>query len=177
MSLEIESEQGVDLPAPVAESSTAAARVAAVPARIEPKAASAGEPAKAPGPVGHIYPIEALSPYQNKWTIKARVTNKSEVKSWANQRGDGKLFSVTFMDETGEIRATGFNKAVDALYEKFQEDKVYYVSKARVSVAKKKFSNLPNEYEITMEPTTEVEEVRLSIDALRSPSHSTTGRG
>jgi replication factor A1 len=34
------------------------------------------------------------------WTIKARVTAKSEIKHWSNQRGDGKLFNVTLMDET-----------------------------------------------------------------------------
>lgn len=35
-----------------------------------------------------------------RWTIKARVTNRSEIKHWSNQRGDGKLFSVTLMDES-----------------------------------------------------------------------------
>lgn len=35
-----------------------------------------------------------------RWTIKARVTQRSDIKHWSNQRGEGKLFSVTFMDET-----------------------------------------------------------------------------
>ncbi len=30
----------------------------------------------------NIYPIEALSPYAHKWTIKARCTNKSDIKTW-----------------------------------------------------------------------------------------------
>lgn len=64
------------------------------------------------------------------------------------------------MDETGEIKATGFNQAVDELYEKIQEEKVYFISRARVNPAKKKFSNIPNEYELTFERNTEVEEVR-----------------
>jgi replication factor A1 len=68
-----------------------------------------------------VYPIEGLSPYQNNWTIKARVTQKSDIKTWSNQRGEGKLFSVTLMDETGEIKGTGFNTAVDDFYEKFEE--------------------------------------------------------
>jgi replication factor A1 len=108
-----------------------------------------------------IYPIEGLSPYQNKWTIKARVTNKSDMKTYSNPKGDGKLFTVTLMDETAEIRGTAFNAVADDLYEKFQEGKVYFVSNARVNLAKKKFSNLPNDYELSFERNTEVEEVGL----------------
>jgi replication factor A1 len=104
------------------------------------------------------YPIEGLSPYQNNWTVKARVTQKSDIRTWSNQRGEGKVFNVTLMDETGEIRATGFNGAVDELYDKFEEGKVYYISKARVNLAKKKFSNVQNDYEITLEKNSEVEE-------------------
>lgn len=103
-----------------------------------------------------IYPIEGLSPYQNKWTIKARVTNKSDIRHWSNARGEGKLFSVTFLDETGEIKATGFNDAVDQFYNMLEEGKVYFVSKARVGIAKRQFSNVNNEYEITMESGTEI---------------------
>jgi replication factor A1 len=109
-----------------------------------------------------IFPIEGLSPYQNNWMIKARVTQKSEVKEWSNPRGEGKLFNVTLMDESGEIRGTAFNLAVDELYPKFEEGKVYYISKARVNLAKKKFSNLTNDYELSFERHTEVEEVSYS---------------
>lgn len=105
-----------------------------------------------------VYPIDALSPYQNKWTIKARVTLKTDVKHWSNARGDGKLFSVHLMDESGEIRATGFNDAVDRFYPILQENKVYFISKAKVNIAKKQFSTLPNEYEISLESGSEIEE-------------------
>lgn len=63
------------------------------------------------------------------------------------------------MDETGEIRGTAFNLAVDALYDKLEEGKVYYVSKAKVNLAKKQFSNVANEYELGLEKNTEIEEV------------------
>ncbi len=62
-------------------------------------------------------PIRDITPYNSKCTIKARVTNKSVVRTWSNSRGDGKLFSVDLLDESGEIRATGFNNAVDQFYE------------------------------------------------------------
>jgi len=63
------------------------------------------------------------------------------------------------MDETGEIRATAFNAVVDDLYEKFEENKVYYISKGRINLAKKKFSNVQNDYEMNLEKNTEIEEV------------------
>ena len=83
-----------------------------------------------------IYPIESLSPSscQNNWTIKARVTQKSDIKTWPNDRSEGKLFNVTFMDGSGEIRGTVFDLAADELYPKLEEGKVYYVSKARVDL-------------------------------------------
>lgn len=105
----------------------------------------------------NIYAIEGLSPYQNKWTIKARVTFKSEIKHWHNARGEGKLFAVHFLDETGEIKATGFNEAVDQFHDLLHEGQVYYVSKCRVAPAKKQFSNVQNEYELVFDRDSEIE--------------------
>jgi replication factor A1 len=63
------------------------------------------------------------------------------------------------MDDSGEIRGTGFNLVVDDLYPRLEEGKVYYISKARVNLAKKKFSNVNNDYELSFERNTEIEEV------------------
>lgn len=154
--------------APAAASASAAGKPAASKAApAKRNNASRGGPSGAQAP---IYPIEGLSPYQNKWTIKARVTQKSDIRTWTNQKGEGKLFSVTLMDETGEIRATGFNNAVDNLYELLEENKVYFISKARVNIAKKQFNNVNNEYEITFDDHSEVELVRR--DAARDRADS-----
>ena len=121
------------------------------------RATTAASPAHA-----NIHPIEALSPYAHKWTIKARCTNKSDIKTWHNKNGEGKLFSVNLLDESGEIRGTGFNDQCDALYELFQEGGVYYISApCRVQLAKKQFTNLNNDYELTFERDTAVEKVCL----------------
>ncbi|KAG8181618.1 hypothetical protein JTE90_015264 [Oedothorax gibbosus] len=60
-----------------------------------------------------VHPINTLTPYQNEWTIKARVTSKTPLRTDSNSRGEGKVFSVNLLDECGEIKATGFNDAAD----------------------------------------------------------------
>ena len=35
-----------------------------------------------------------------RWTIKARVTQKSDIRHWSNNKGDGQLFSVNLLDES-----------------------------------------------------------------------------
>ncbi|KAG8827827.1 Replication factor A protein 1 [Serendipita sp. 399] len=128
------------------------------PAPVPPRPAA---PNKMPGALERaapVFPIEGLNPYHNKWTIKVRVTQKSDKRKWSNAKGEGQLFSVNLMDETGEIKATAFNAGVDALYDRFEEGKVYYVSKGKVVLAKKAFSNLKCDYEINMDAKTEVEE-------------------
>ncbi|KAH9900153.1 replication factor-A protein [Xylariomycetidae sp. FL2044] len=105
-----------------------------------------------------VYPIEALSPYAHKWTIKARVTQKSDIKTWHKASGEGKLFSVNLLDESGEIKATSFNDQCDQYYDLLQEGQVYYISyPCKVNLAKKQFSNLPNDYELTFDRDTQIE--------------------
>ncbi|CAL9729345.1 replication factor A protein 1 [Monosporozyma unispora] len=105
-----------------------------------------------------IFAIEQLSPYQNVWTIKARVSYKGDIKTWHNQRGEGKLFNVNFLDTSGEIRATAFNDYATKFSEILQEGKVYYVSKARLQPAKPQFTNLSHPYELAMDKDTIIEE-------------------
>lgn len=63
------------------------------------------------------HPISSLSPYQNKWVIKARVTAKSAMRSWNNSKGEGKLFSFDLMDESGQIRVTAFRDVAEKYFE------------------------------------------------------------
>lgn len=62
-------------------------------------------------------PISGLTPYQNKWVIKARVTAKPPIRHWSNAKGEGKLFSFDLVDESGEIRVTAFRDLVDKYYD------------------------------------------------------------
>lgn len=56
-----------------------------------------------------MFAITSLNPYQNRWTIKARVSSRSDLKTYQNQRGTGQLFNFDLIDETGEIRVCCFN--------------------------------------------------------------------
>lgn len=95
-------------------------------------------------------PIESLSPYHNKWVIKARLMSKSIIRTWSNAKGEGKLFSFDLCDESGEIRATAFQAQVDKYYDMLEVDKVYYISKCTLKPANKQYSTLKNDYEMTL---------------------------
>lgn len=47
-----------------------------------------------------VFPISSLSPYQNKWTIRARVSSNPSIRTWSNSRGEGRVFSVDLVDES-----------------------------------------------------------------------------
>ncbi|XP_026688691.1 replication protein A 70 kDa DNA-binding subunit [Diaphorina citri] len=113
-------------------------------------------PRQASAPVVQTHPIVSLSPYQNKWTIKARVTNKTPIREWNNARGSGKLFSIDLLDESGEIRATMFNDECNRFHDMIEKDKVYYISNCTLKPANKKFSSINNDYEMSFTHSTTV---------------------
>ncbi|RWW21335.1 hypothetical protein BHE74_00010527 [Ensete ventricosum] len=99
-----------------------------------------------------IIPIAALNPYQGRWTIKARVTAKSELRRYNNPRGEGKVFSFDLLDsDGGEIRVTCFNMVADQFYDQIEVGKVYLISKGSLKPAQKSFNHLNNEYEIFLD--------------------------
>ncbi|KAJ2068850.1 Replication factor A protein 1 [Coemansia sp. S2] len=104
-----------------------------------------------------VHPISDLNPYHNKWTIRARVTQKTSIKSWNKPTSQGRLFSVNLLDDSGEIRATTFTQQVDKLFPLLETGKVYYISNAQVRMAKQQFSNVNNQYELTFDDNTTVE--------------------
>ncbi|PWA85357.1 Nucleic acid-binding, OB-fold [Artemisia annua] len=116
------------------------------------------------GPMGKsetalkILPINALNPYQGRWTIKARVTAKAELRHYTNAKGDGKVFSFDLLDATGgEVRVTCFNDVADQFYGQIEAGKVYFVSKGSVKPAKKAFNHLKNDNEIMLDSSSTIQ--------------------
>lgn len=105
-----------------------------------------------------IIPIAALNPYQGRWTIKARITAKGEIRRFHNAKGEGKVFSFDMLDaDGGEIRATCFNNVVDQFHERIEVGKVYLISKGSLKAAQKNFNHLKNDWEIFLESQTTIE--------------------
>ncbi|XP_068126178.1 replication protein A 70 kDa DNA-binding subunit [Hyperolius riggenbachi] len=108
------------------------------------------------GSQAKVVPIASLNPYQSKWTIRARVTNKGQIRTWSNSRGEGKLFSIEMVDESGEIRATAFNEQADKFFTLIEVNKVYYFSKGTLKIANKQYTAVKNDYEMTFNSETSV---------------------
>ncbi|KAJ4713205.1 Replication protein A subunit [Melia azedarach] len=106
-----------------------------------------------------VHPLVSLNPYQGNWTIKVRVTSKANMRTYKNARGEGCVFNVELTDEDGtQIQATMFNEAARKFYDRFQLGKVYYISKGTLKVANKQFKTVQNDYEMTLNEYSEVEE-------------------
>ncbi|KAA8541041.1 hypothetical protein F0562_025004 [Nyssa sinensis] len=106
-----------------------------------------------------VHPLVSLNPYQGNWTIKVRLTSKGNMRTYKNARGEGCVFNVELTDEDGtQIQATMFNEAAKKFYEKFQLGKVYYISKGTLKVANKQFKMVQNDYEMTLNENSEVDE-------------------
>ncbi|KAH9043386.1 replication factor-a protein [Lactarius pseudohatsudake] len=135
--------QKVGNPAPLLSQPTVDGPVTSVPVKTAPAPSTAAQTQnQQTDNQNPIYPITGLTPYQNNWRIKVRVVQKSDIRTYSNQRGDGYCW----------------NAMVEELYEKLQENRVYFISRARVNLAKKRFSTVQNDYELSLDRGVEIVE-------------------
>ncbi|KAK9053817.1 hypothetical protein SSX86_024891 [Deinandra increscens subsp. villosa] len=106
-----------------------------------------------------VHPLASLNPYQGNWTIKVRLTSKGTMRHYKNAKGEGCVFNVELTDEDGtQIQATMFNEAAKKFFDVFDLGKVYYISKGTLKVANKQFKTVQNDYEMTLNENSQVEE-------------------
>mmetsp|Transcript_686 Transcript_686/g.847 ORF Transcript_686/g.847 Transcript_686/m.847 type:complete len:589 (+) Transcript_686:51-1817(+) len=106
-----------------------------------------------------VLSISQLNPYNNKWTIKVRLTTKGEVIQWTNARGSGELMKVTFTDADGDdIEAIMFKEAVRKWEPILQENNIYLVSGGRLKVANRQYCHTSSKYEITLDASAAIEQ-------------------
>jgi replication factor A1 len=102
-------------------------------------------------------PIANLNIYNSRWTIKARITSKSDIRTWSNAKGEGSLFSIELLDNSGhDIRGTFFKEGVDKFYNILQVGKVYKVSGGRLKVANAQYNTCKSSFEINFDQNTEI---------------------
>jgi len=113
---------------------------------------------------GEFIPISGLTPYGGtQHSIKVRVTDKQDVRTWKNDRGEGKLFSFVVMDKAGtEMRVTAFKEECDKFAPIIQEEKTYVIRKFRVKADNYRKGRVQNEYAITLQRDTIIEEIQES---------------
>jgi len=119
-----------------------------------------------------VIPIEGLNPYNPKWSIKARVTSKSEIREWDKNGSKGKLFSVDLVDDSSEIKATGFQDSVDKFYSLLEVGKIYVISRGSIRPAKKQYSSIKNDYEITFDMNTSITMAEDQASSIPEVSYS-----
>jgi replication factor A1 len=117
------------------------------------------------GPVRYMQPIDQVTPmsqltiYTQKWTIKARVSAKSEMRTFRNAKGEGQLMNIDLVDsQQTEMRATFFGSAAQKFYPILQVGKVFTFSKGSVKPANPKF-NPRAQYELMFDDHSEIVEV------------------
>ena len=101
--------------------------------------------------------VKTLSSSSKDFSLKARVTKKSEMKEWKNDRGSGKLFSVNIIDTYNEeISITFFKEEAEKFYGMIEEGKVYIFKNGQVKISNKRFQSVDCEYSICIDKRSEV---------------------
>eukprot|EP00928_Gymnodinium_smaydae_P027391 TRINITY_DN211_c0_g1_i2.p2 TRINITY_DN211_c0_g1~~TRINITY_DN211_c0_g1_i2.p2 ORF type:complete len:453 (+),score=129.96 TRINITY_DN211_c0_g1_i2:189-1547(+) len=105
-----------------------------------------------------LLPIAEISTYNSRWSIRARVTNKTNLRNFSKNGGaSGKVFSCDLLDKDGgEIRASFFNDAADKFFDLLAVGKCFELSRGNVKVANRQYNNLKHRYELNFDRDAQV---------------------
>jgi len=106
-------------------------------------------PNKYSGLEDEFQPVESLAPY-SPFIIKVRVTSKSDMRTFRQGMGEGKLFTAEVIDKDGsEITCTFFGEAAEKFYPILKENGVYIMRDGNVRMQNSKYNKKNNnEYQI-----------------------------
>ena len=98
--------------------------------------------------------IADLNPYQNRWTICARITSQLELRSYTNTRGEGKVLGFEILDKDGsEMKCVCFGDAAVRFSQELRQGAVYEISKGQVTQARNPRFAI-SQYEIKVDQNT-----------------------
>jgi replication factor A1 len=107
-----------------------------------------------------VIPMNQLTIYTQKWTIKARVATKSDMRTYRNAKGEGQLMTIELVDQQkSEMRATFFGAAAQKFHAFLQVGSVYTFSKGSVKPANPRF-NPKAQYELMFDEHSEIVPVK-----------------
>ncbi|XP_059064419.1 replication protein A 70 kDa DNA-binding subunit A-like [Cryptomeria japonica] len=99
----------------------------------------------------NISPIKSLNPYQNKWTIKGRVTHKRSINPYSTATKNGHVFSFDIVDTKGcEVRVTCFDEIAELHSDRVEVGSHYVISKGSIKEANTRYNKLNSYLEIIM---------------------------
>jgi replication factor A1 len=113
-----------------------------------------------------------------KWIIKARVTEKTDLRKFNRNGGEGKVFKAVLLDASGsDIQASFFNDAADKFVNMLEKGQCFTFSQGSIKVANRQYNNTSHRYELTFDKETlieksaddkDIETVKYSIAGLRT---------
>jgi len=101
-----------------------------------------------------FFPISEISTYHAKWVLRARVTDKSSLRTFAARSGsgNGQVFSASLLDESGsEIKASFFGVACEKYYGLIEQGKVYTFACGNVKIANRQYNRCSHRYELVFD--------------------------
>jgi len=111
----------------------------------------------------HITRVVDINPFNaNNITLKVKVENKTAVRTYTNAKGEGKMFSVDLVDDSGEIKCTFFNESVDQYEHMFEIGKVFIITRSGIKPGNPKFCRTP--FEMSINRNTMIHEVEEVIN-------------